>query len=393
MTRRKTASGILWVGFLITDMFMHKSTQLEVLKNLVRLRHKVSLLATYSKEKMPSNYYGVCINLIPLRYFPVLATIFFALCTTILFPFYVLAKRPRYIIVEPGLTILVVLWKPLLHLIDVKFILDIRSTPVEVVNWRRRLTAMWFNVSAISGRNLFDGITTLTSRMKQELCDDFHIVSDRIGVWTSGVSPEIYAPEKFDRIRLRKELSWEDRFVVMYHGSLDPHRGVIEVVKAIELARAECPNLLFFVLGQGPALPTMQSIVEQKGLENLVSFLPPVPYEEVPKFIAASDIGILPAPNLPMWRNQSPLKLMEYLAMKKVAVVVDVPMVREVIGSEKCGVYVSSANPEAISKGIIYAFTNKKKLDEWGTIGRKIIEERYTWAKVAKNLELYLLCL
>jgi glycosyltransferase involved in cell wall biosynthesis len=243
----------------------------------------------------------------------------------------------------------------------------------------------------VAGKKAFDGMTVLTSGMKQGLCDDFHIEPDHIGVWTSGVSQEIFAPEKYDHDELRRERSWADRFVIMYHGVFAPNRGLIESIRAIKIAGQQCPNLFLFLLGSGPLLESMKTLVSELNLEKNVEFHVPVPYERVPSFIAASDVGIVPPPDLAIWRNQSPLKLMEYLAMKKVVLMTDLSFMRDVVGENKCGVYFSTSSPEEISNSMIYVYKNREKLGEWGRIGRKIVEEKYTWAKVAKNLESYLL--
>jgi len=88
-----------------------------------------------------------------------------------------------------------------------------------------------------------------------------------------------------------------------------------------------------------------------------------------------------------------PLKLLEYLAMKKVVIVTDILAHRLVVGTEKCGIYVSSVKPTEIAKSIMYAYRNREKLEEWGAAGRTIIDEKYSWEKVAKDLESYLLSL
>jgi len=116
-----------------------------------------------------------------------------------------------------------------------------------------------------------------------------------------------------------------------------------------------------------------------------------VDYAEVPKYIAMCDVGIVPLPDLPYWRFQCPLKLLEYLAMKKVVIVTDIPAHRAIIGKEKCGIYISSVKPIGIAKSITYAYNNKEKLGKWGEIGRTIIKQEYTWEKVARDLENYLL--
>jgi glycosyltransferase involved in cell wall biosynthesis len=103
------------------------------------------------------------------------------------------------------------------------------------------------------------------------------------------------------------------------------------------------------------------------------------------------DVGIIPLPDHPYWRFQSPLKLLEYLAMEKVVILTDIPAHRAVIGEAKCGVYISAVNPTKIAGAIEYAYLNKGNLEEWGKMGRKIVKEKYTWEKVAMDLENYLL--
>ena len=47
--------------------------------------------------------------------------------------------------------------------------------------------------------------------------------------------------------------------------------------------------------------------------------------------------------------------------------------------------------PLEIAKAIEYAYLNRDSLKARGRIGRKIIQREYTWDKVAKDLEDYLL--
>jgi glycosyltransferase involved in cell wall biosynthesis len=116
-----------------------------------------------------------------------------------------------------------------------------------------------------------------------------------------------------------------------------------------------------------------------------------VDYENVPKYISMSDVAIIPLPDMHYWRSQSPLKLMEYLAMKKVVIISDIPAHRAIIGGETCGIYLSSVKPIEIAKSIEHALQNKYRLREWGEIGRVIIQNGYTWQKVANDLNGYLL--
>jgi glycosyltransferase involved in cell wall biosynthesis len=126
------------------------------------------------------------------------------------------------------------------------------------------------------------------------------------------------------------------------------------------------------------------------GLQDHVLIHSPVDYLDVPKYIAMSNVGIVPLPNHPYWRHQCPLNLLEYLAMGKVVILTDIPANRLVVGDKECGIYLSSVKPIEIAKVIEYAYDNKEKLGEWGKNCRAIIDKEYTWERVATNLEKYL---
>jgi len=381
--------GIVWIGFLILDVFLHKTTQVEILKHLAERGNNVYLFALYSKRKVAIDN-AINLTSIPLRYVPLITPFFFVIVLLIYFPFYVAAKKPKFVIVEPGLTVLIFIWKLHLSALGIKVILDIRTTPVDVTKFRRYLSALWFRVSVVLGKKAFDGITILTEMMKREICRSFQISHKFIGVWTSGVSTTLFDPKNHDSSKLRKKFALRGKFVVMYHGHLSSARGIFETIKAIAIIRNRYPKIIFFILGSGPAELAMKKLVQEIGVRENVIFHDSVPYNEIPKFVAMSNVGIIPLPNLPMWRNQCPLKLLEYLAMEKVVIATDIPANREIIGKSRCGIYISSTDPNEIASALIYAYNNRKMMEEWGRHGRIIVEKNYSWGKVADDLDTYL---
>ena len=161
----------------------------------------------------------------------------------------------------------------------------------------------------------------------------------------------------------------------------------------MKILRHKHPNTVFFLLGTGSnvTMRLLRALICKEGLQENVIIHNPVDQSEVPKFIGISDVCIVPLPDHPFWRFQSPLKLLEYLAMEKVVVLTAIPAHQAVVGKAKCGIYVSSVEPMEIAKAIECAYFNRENLEEWGKTGRKIVKEGYTWEKVARDLENYLL--
>jgi glycosyltransferase involved in cell wall biosynthesis len=81
------------------------------------------------------------------------------------------------------------------------------------------------------------------------------------------------------------------------------------------------------------------------------------------------------------------LNLLEYLAMEKPVVLVDIPANRAIVGEAECGIYVRAADPVEISGGILRARDEKSRLEHRGACGRALVED---WESIAERLEGYL---
>jgi len=388
---------IFWISFLVLDMVLHKTSQIEILKSLAKRGYETSFFTVYSKERPQSNMNGIHLFAIPLRYVPHLSSLMYTIFLFFYLPFQFIRSKPDFIIVEPRdptfLSILPIVllpkfWRP-------KIIMDVRTTPV-VTGYVQTLL---FRTAISISKKVFDGITIITPMMKNEICNECHIDPKKVGVWTSGVSTTIFNPENYDEVALRKKNNLLNKFVIFYHGVMGQSfkegwaRGIFASIKSIELLKNIYPDLVLFLLGDSQRFHWIKELIEECGIQDNVILHDKVNYEDVPQYIALCDCALVPLPDLSFWRNQSPLKLLEYLAMEKVVIATDIPANRYIIGESKCAVYIPSASPEEIAKAIQYIHCNREKLKEWGVFGRKIVEEKYTWDNVARDFEHYLLSL
>jgi len=388
------ARKIVWLSFLILDMHLHRTSQLEILRSLRKRGHDTRLIAMRSKNVFPNRNSEVRITSVPLRYVPAISPLMFAIMTFFLLPFYIIVSKPDFIITEPDLPIFSFISAlPFSRCKRTKLVLDIRSIPVETVGFRGFHQKFWFSVSILVAKKLFDGMTIITPLMRKEICNTFEIDSCNVGTWSSGVDTRLFSPENYtsEGVELKRKLGLPGRFVVFYHGVFSATRGLKEAVESMKILRSDYPNVVLFLLGTGPIVSMLKHVVQKEGLQEYVIIHDPVDYAEVPKFVEMSDVCIIPLPDHPYWRFQCPLKLLEYLAMEKVVILTDIPAHRAVIGEAKCGVYISSVNPMEIAKAIEHVQLNKDSLDELGKIGREIVKREYTWEKVAVRLENYLL--
>jgi glycosyltransferase involved in cell wall biosynthesis len=377
---------VIWVSFLLEN----NPALWNILNQLSIRGNPVSLISVQTKNPLRTISSKVQLILAPLKPVSLLSPLMFAIITSFCLPIKIIASKANVVIIEPYPQILSTFPSLLIcRLKKVKFILDIRTTPVETQGFRGFLTKFWFSVSILVAKKLFSGITIITPLMKKEICNRFSIDFARVGVWTSGVSDTLFDPENLaaTSLELKSKLGLSGKFVVFYHGVFSATRRLAEVVEAIRILKPKYPDIVFFLLGTGPIIDDLKALVKRDSIQNNVLFHNPVDQSKVPEFIGTSDVCIVPLPNHPYWRFQSPLKLMEYLAMEKTVILTDIPAHRDIVGEEKCGIYIESTEPAEIAAAIEFAYLNKEYLGERGKIGREIVKKKYTWDAVANDLE------
>jgi len=331
---------------------------------------------------------------IPIKHIPVISSLMYTIVLLFTLPIYILTLKPDFVIEEPDLSVFSLIPLSIFsRLNNIKFILDIRSVPVETVGFQGYLQNRIFAISILVAKRFFNSLTIITSSMKHDICEVYNIACEKVGVWTTGVSESLFDPQRYYMCKetIKVEEGVSEKFVVFYHGVFTATRGLNETIASIKLLRDKYPNIMLFLLGTGPSLCNLRDLIDKENLEKNVILHDSVDYVDVPRFISMADVCIVPLPNNNYWRFQCPLKLLEYLAMEKVVLITDIPAHRAVVGQNMCGVFIPSAKAEEIAESIIFAYNNQDNLEKWGKIGRKIIEDKYTWEKVSGDLEKHLI--
>jgi glycosyltransferase involved in cell wall biosynthesis len=173
--------------------------------------------------------------------------------------------------------------------------------------------------------------------------------------------------------------------IACFVGAQTPIRGIIELIKAIELVE---DGILYLA---GP-------IVNQKFKNELQSLsgwskvvdLGVVSRAEVGSILAKSSVGLvtyLPAPN---HTDAQPNKLFEYMSVGLPVISSNFDLWKEIIEKNYCGICVDPANPEEIARAITYIFDNPEEAKKMGENGKENVDKIYNW-KVEENklVELY----
>ncbi|KQM12083.1 hypothetical protein AOA80_04550 [Methanomassiliicoccales archaeon RumEn M1] len=136
----------------------------------------------------------------------------------------------------------------------------------------------------------------------------------RTEVIRAGVDFERFSKADGSVVRQRYGFTDEDT-VMFFMGWLYDFSGLDEV--ALQMAKSQNKHLKMLVLGKGELWDRLQEIKEMHALGDRLVLEGWKPYEEVPSYLAAADICLLPAQKNEIMQNIVPIKLYEYMAAGK----------------------------------------------------------------------------
>jgi glycosyltransferase involved in cell wall biosynthesis len=267
-----------------------------------------------------------------------------------------------------------------------EIVLDVRTVPVESSNLRGRINELFFDV--VMRCKLFDGVSVITQGMLDTL-DRRYGLRERVpvAVWESGFDPEVFSTTA-DGIEARAKLGLESEFVLMFHGTLSPTRGLDQAVRCLRvlLDRGVTDVCLVFA-GNGEAQPYLSQLARDLAVENQTMFVPPVPHTKIPQLIAAADVGIDPLPDHPWWRDQSALKVYEYLALGKPVIATDIPCHRNI---SEAVLLTSTNSPADLADEIVsYRLLAKEERERLSLKGQWDVR-KHTWRERARTLATFI---
>ena len=126
-------------------------------------------------------------------------------------------------------------------------------------------------------------------------------------------------PDAQERLALRAELGIPaDAKVLLYLGTLNRLRRLDTLIDAAAEARKSSGNVVLWMVGEGPSpmdRASLQSAVAARGAEEFVRLPGRVSRSETFKLIAAADFGLSYFPDIALFQQNSPTKVMEYLGL------------------------------------------------------------------------------
>ena len=223
-----------------------------------------------------------------------------------------------------------------------------------------------------------DGVVSISHGLARELAgwggdDSPPVLVAPDGVDLERFTPALSAAEARRRIGLPV-----DRQIVLYAGHLYRWKGVDTLARAA--ARLPATAQVVIVGGTPADRTRFAGWLCREGLTERVYLAGYVPPTQVPTYLAAADVLVLPnSGSVPIAHTYtSPLKLFEYMAAVRPIVASDLPALREVLAHDKIAWLVPADSPPALAAGIIAILKDPARGQRLAAAAAAAVR-RYTW--------------
>jgi glycosyltransferase involved in cell wall biosynthesis len=115
----------------------------------------------------------------------------------------------------------------------------------------------------------------------------------------------------------------DDRFVMIYPGTLNSHQGVDTAIRALAIIKNQAEHAEFHIYGRGRTQQELRELSSELGLGKRVFFHDPVPLREVAQIMENADLGIVPKRNDGFGNEAFSTKTLEFMAMGVPVIVAD----------------------------------------------------------------------
>lgn len=242
----------------------------------------------------------------------------------------------------------------------------------------RRVQASLFRAAA--------GIIVSTVGNAEKVAGQYGIPRARILVQELGTNTEHFTPGDRGPARRTLDLPPESP-IILFAGSFHPHHDVRTLVEAFARLAAKDPRPVLLLVGQGAQWSAVGELVRGLGLGPRVTMVPAVPYERIPLYYRAADIGVLPLSraNIRQRNGCIALKLWDYMAAGLPVVATDLPDTASYPLLCDKAVLVPPEDPSVLEKTLQGLLDQEEVRERLGLAGRHYVQRHRGWRHAAEE--------
>ncbi|MGC2636616.1 MAG: glycosyltransferase family 4 protein [Acidobacteriaceae bacterium] len=216
-----------------------------------------------------------------------------------------------------------------------------------------------------------DHIVVVSPAFADRLEGDWHVPHDKISIVVNGVRTDLFNP-RVDGTALRAKLHLDGKFVVSFIGTIGNAHGVNVLVETARRMFQSHPDVLFLVMGEGAEKLSLQALVKDSGLSNIV-ILGAQPHARIPEFIRASDVCLVLLRKAEIFKTVIPTKMLEFMACGRPVLLGVEGVAKSIVESAVAGLCVAPEDPGALADAVMTLFHDENLRTRLGENGHRFI--------------------
>lgn len=176
------------------------------------------------------------------------------------------------------------------------------------------------------------------------------------------------------------------KYMVSYLGEMCPQDRVDYLVRIADYVvnRLGRRDVIFVLMGGGPAMPMVKQLSEDLGLQEFVRFTGRVFDNDISRYLSTTDICAGPDPYTEYSDVSTMNKILEYMAFGKPIVSFDLREAR--FSAQQAAWFISPNDIVEFANAINTLLNDPEKRKRMGALGRKRLVEKLSWHQTNKNL-------
>jgi len=220
-----------------------------------------------------------------------------------------------------------------------------------------------------------DKIITTSERNKIIITKKFMIQKEDVSIIRNGYDERIFAP--MDKNNARNQLSLKKNSkIILCIGNLIDVKGHKYLIQSMKKIVSHIIDVHCIIIGRGDKIKLKMQI-ENEGLNNNISIINGVPHQEIPFWINACDLFVLPSLD-----EGFPTVIPEALGCGKPVVATSVGGIPEIINRKFLGLLVEKENYSELADSILMALQKDWDFDRISNYAKK----NYTWDIISKEI-------
>lgn len=217
------------------------------------------------------------------------------------------------------------------------------------------------------------------------MLEDMGVPKGRTHVVHPGVDPVRFNPS-IDAGDLRRRFAPNDGLLLLTIGRLQRRKGHDVALAAVASLRERIPNLRYVIAGDGDERARLEQIVASHGLTDIVSFTGEVSAADLPRYMAACDVFLMPNRDDNGDVEGFGIVFLEAAACGKPVIGGRSGGVAEAIADGATGLLVDGTDRESVAAAIECLARSEPLRRRFGSAGRQRVLRSFTWDAAAATV-------